>query len=173
MTVQEASMAEDSPRIQARISGEVAGWLDGRADRMHAGSRHQQAAAELALWRTALNIELGRIRLTLGQANCLADVLNGHMIAPMIASRPGLVYAECYDAFQIARDIPLASDVSSYGAKHGPKGCDPAEWEQDLLGYLGRLNAVADHALADAIARWWDIQGIDFGSVGLEILEDV
>lgn len=156
-------MADDNPRIQARISPETAGWLDGRARRMNTGSRHQQAAAELAMWRAALNIELSRIRLTLGQANCIGDVLNGHLPGTMIMSRPGLVYAECHDAFQIARDIPLSwnPDVSSFGAKHGPEGCDPEKWEADLLNYLGRLSAVADHALLDAIARWWDIPDAD------------
>jgi hypothetical protein len=182
----DTAKTEDYPRIQARISGEIAGWLDGRAERMHGGSRHQQAATELGLWRSALNIELGRIRLTLGQANCIADVLNGYAMLPGLGSRPGLVYAECYDAFAIARESPVP-DLSSYGAKHGPEGCDPAKWEQDLLGYLGKLSTVADHALADAIAKWWDIQDIDwegheptedeareadirlFGSVGLEV----
>lgn len=154
-------MAEDYPRIQARISSEIAGWLDGRAARMTAGSRHQQASTELALWRAALNVELRRIRLTLGQANCIADVLNGHGTPAAIGSRPGLIYAECYDAFQIARDIPLSPDVSSFGAKHGPEGCDPAKWEADLLDYLGRLSSVADHALMDAIAKWWDIPDVD------------
>lgn len=156
-------MADDNPRIQARISDGMAGWLDGRARRMNTGSRHQQAAAELAMWRDALSIELRRIRLTLGQANCIGDVLNGHLPGTMIGSRPGLVYAECYDAFQIARDIPLSRnpDVSSFGAKHGPEGCDPAKWEADLLNYLGTLSAVADHALLDAIAKWWDIPDTD------------
>jgi hypothetical protein len=181
-------MVEDYPRIQARISGEIAGWLDGRAERMHTGSRHQQAAAELGLWRSALNIELGRIRLTLGQANCIADVCNGWAMGPAIGSRPGLVYAECYDAFAIAREAPVP-DLSSYGAKWGPEGCDPKQWEQDLLDYLGKLNAVADHALMDAIAKWWDITGVEwdhdptedevremeihlFGTVGLEVTAD-
>ena len=150
-------MAQDYPRIQARIRPEVAGWLDGRAGRMHGGSRHQQAATELGLWRSALGIELGRVRLTLEQANCVADVLNGPMLDAALGSRPGLVYAECYDAFAIAREAPVP-DLSSYGAKHGPEGCDPKQWEQELLDYLGKLSTVADHALRDAIARWWEIE---------------
>jgi hypothetical protein len=157
----EVTKVEDYPRIQARIGNEIAGWLDGRAEQMHTGSRHQQAAVELGLWRSALYTELGRIRLTLGQANCIADVLNGSAMNPVIGSRPGLVYAECYDAFAIAREAPIP-DLSSYGAKWGPEGCDPAKWEQDLLDYLGKLNAVADHALMDAIAKWWDMPEPDW-----------
>jgi hypothetical protein len=149
-------MAEDYPRIQARISDDAAQWLDGRAERMHTGSRHQQAAVELGLWRSALEIELGRIRLTLAQANCIMDVCNTGTVDAAVGSRPGLVYASCYDAFQIAREAPIP-DLSSYGAEWGPDGCDSAQWEQDLLDYLGTLNAVADHALRDAIARWWSL----------------
>jgi hypothetical protein len=181
-------MTEDYPRVQVRISGEIAGWLNGRSDRMHTGSRHQQAAVELGLWRSALKIELGRIRLTLDRANCIGDVLNGHAMSPAVSSRPGLVYAECYDAFAIARETPVP-DLSSYGAKWGPEGSDPKQWEQDLLDYLGKLNSVADHALMDAIAKWWDIPETDwegreptedearevgvrrFGYVGIEVME--
>jgi len=153
-------MEDGSPRIQARISPEIAGWLDGRAGRMHGGSRNQQATTELALWRMVLDCELRRIRLTLAQANCIADVCNGFMLDAAIGSRPGLVYAECYDAFQIAREAPVP-DLSSYGAKWGPEGGDSAKWEQDLLDYLGKLSPAADHALRDAIAKWWDLPDPD------------
>ena len=149
-------MAEGYPRIQSRISADIAEWLDGRAERMNGGSRHQQAAAELVLWRSVLDIELGRIRLTLGQANCIANVCSGWLMDAAVGSRPGLVYAECYDAFQIAREAPVP-DLSSYGAKWGPDARAAAQWEQDLLHYLGGLNAVADHALRDAISRWWQL----------------
>jgi hypothetical protein len=151
----------DHPRVQTRVSGEVAGWLDGRSSRMHTGSRHIQAGLELGLWRSVLNLELGRVRLTLGQANCLADVLNNPVMTPAVATRPGLIYAECYDAFAIARETP-ARDVSSYGAKWGPDGCDAKAWEQELLDYLGKLSPAADHALTDAIAKWWNIPDADW-----------
>ena len=93
-----------------------------------------------------------------------------------------------HDAFHIARETPVP-DLSSYGAKHGPQGCDPAKWEQDLLDYLGMLNAVADHALRYAIATWWNLPDMEplpedatdkdhqeaeikrFGSVGIEIVK--
>ncbi len=47
--------------------------------------------------------------------------------------------------------------------------------EQELLAYLRRLSPVADHALADAIARWRE-QSLDatvdgFGKVGLRVVE--
>jgi hypothetical protein len=156
-------MASNDRDVHFRLTEGLAGWIDGRMQRMHGGNRHGQAQAELGMWRDTLAGELRRIRLTLGQAACVADVLNGTMLTPGIAASLGIAYAECYDAFRLAREdrsgnplpAPL-SDVSSYGAKHGPEGTDPAQWEQDLLDYLGRLGPAADMALRDAIARWWD-----------------
>lgn len=148
-----------NPRIQARLSDDMASWLAGRAERMHTGGHNQQAITELGLWRAVLEAELRRIRLTISQARCIADVCNGWLMDATIGIRPGLVYAECYDAFQIARET--GGNISSYGAKHGPEGCDPAKWEQDLLDYLGGLSPAADHALRDAIARWWELPDDD------------
>jgi hypothetical protein len=56
--------------------------------------------------------------VTLAQASCLADVLNGVLIQPGISLRPGMVHAEASDVFQIARDRPIP-DESSYGTKWG------------------------------------------------------
>jgi hypothetical protein len=162
-------------RLQVRIGDTLAEWLKDRAQRMHAGSSNIQARSELELWYSALGTELRRIRLTLAQASCIADVCNGWLMDATMAGSLPLVYAECYDAFQIARDVApgLPPDVSSYGAKWGPEGSDPATWEQDLLGYLRTLSPVADHALRDAISRWWEmdlepsVEG--FAKVGLRV----
>jgi hypothetical protein len=181
-------MAASEERLQFRIDAGTAEWLASRAKRMPLASLDRrsteasvintQARTELALWRLALKAELGRIRLTLGQALCLADVLNGHIVEASVASGVGLAFTECYDAFRLARGGP-APDVSSYGAKHGPEGCDPAEWERALADYLGTLGPVADYALRDAIARWWEEVSQDaeladtaegFGVVGLPIV---
>lgn len=176
--------AEESLRF--RIDGEAAEWLRSRAERMQlaldrrsteTSAVNKQAGVELGLWRMAQDAELGRIRLTLAQAMCVADVLNGAILEPRISSGIGLAYAGCYDEFRLARTGPVP-DVSSYGAKHGPEGCDPAKWEQALLDYLGSLGPVADFALRYAIARWWEevsqIQELadsaeGFAAVGLRV----
>jgi hypothetical protein len=160
-----------NPRIQIRLRDDDALWLAGRAERMHtavapSGSHNKQAALELSMWRGALVLELRRIRLTLAQASCVADVCNGWAMDATFGA--GLVYVECHDAFRIARDVPagLNPEISSFGAK----------WEieeQVLLDYLGGLDPVADHALRDAIACWWQ-QNLDatvegFGAVGLKV----
>lgn len=137
----------DTSRIQSRLDAGTAAWLDSRGARMRLGSHHQQASAELALWQAALAAELRRIRLTAAEARCLADVMGGVTLTPAIG-RPGVCYAEASDAFRIAAERDPAS-ISSYGAKHGID-------EARLLDYLGRLGPAADHALADAISRWWD-----------------
>jgi hypothetical protein len=155
-------------RVQVRLDDELAGWLADRTTRMLTGSHNVQARLELDMWRATLRAELRRIRFTLAQASCLADLLNGVLIQPGISIRPGMVYAEASDAFQIARDTPIP-DHSSYGAKWGID-------EQALLEYLARLGPAADHALLDAFSRWWDQdhdRSLDgFAAVGLTVVPD-
>lgn len=155
----------DLTRIQVRVSPEAGAWLGDRAGRMQTGSHHEQARAELAMWRDALAAELRRIRLTRAQASCLADVLNGTLIQPGIGR---LVYAEVADAFMLANDGPVPG-YSSYGKKWGID-------EQALLEYLLRLGPTADHALLDAFSRWWALDGEatveGFAEVGLMVADE-
>lgn len=175
------AMADDG-RVQFR-DVELAGWLRDRAKRMpftrdrrstDGSPVNGQAKAELTLWRMALEAELGRIRITLAQASCIADVLNVGVLEAALGAPLGLAYAECYDAFRFARTGP-APDVSSYGAKWGPEDGDPAKWEQELLELLGALGPAADFALRDAISRWWKSDGEPtvegFAAVGLRVTE--
>jgi len=152
-------------RVQVRLDDTAAAWLAGRAARMHGGSTHQQARAELGLWHAVLDAELRRIRLTGAELACVADVAGGSLIRPVVSAGIGAVYAQCYDAFRVAREHDPAR-ISSYGAKHGIG-------EQDLLDRLGALGPAADHALADAISRWWagdlDATAEGFAAVGLRV----
>jgi hypothetical protein len=158
--------AEANPRIQARVANHLAEWLDGRARRMYGGGRNQQAITELGLWKMALDAELRKIRLTVPQAECIAEVLDGTLLTTSIAGSLPLVYAECAGAFDIARDSPIP-ESAAYGTRWGID-------EQELLAYLRRLSPVADHALADAIARWREqdlpatVDG--FAKVGLRVI---
>jgi hypothetical protein len=157
----------DNSRIQARLANHLAEWLDGRAERMHGGGRNQQAITELGLWRMALDAELRKIRLTVPQAACIADVLDGTLLPASIAGSLPLVYAECASAFDIVRDTPIPGG-NAYGATWNID-------EQELLAYLRRLSPVADHALADAIARWrehnLDATVDGFAQVGLRVVD--
>ena len=132
---------------------------------MHGGSIHQQARAELGLWHAVLDAELRRIRLTGAELACVADVAAGSLLQPAVSLHAGTVYAQCYDAFRLTREYDPAG-ISSYGAKHGID-------EQDLLDRLGALGPAADHALADAISRWWagdlDATAEGFAAVGLRV----
>jgi hypothetical protein len=155
-------------RIQTRISERLETWLTGRAGHFHTGSADQQARTELELWNSTLGAELRRIRLTLKQASCVADVCNGWVMGPGIAIGTGQVFAECHDAFQLARSGP-GGDISSYGERWGID-------EQELLQYLSTLGPAADHALQDAIARWWELDDDatveSFAKVGLRVTDD-
>lgn len=129
-------------RIQTRVSTELHEWLSGRGKLMHEAGADLQARTELEMWRAALAAELRRIRLTLAQMNCIADVAKGSMLSPgAIAINIPLVYAGCFDEFGLDGD-------GSYGKKWGID-------EQELLTYLQGLGPTADHALAGAVARWW------------------
>jgi hypothetical protein len=63
----------------------------------------------------------------------------------------------------------LPSDLSSYGVKWGID-------ETALLDYLRSLGPSADHALSDAVSRWWANDGeptIDgWKDVGLRVFPD-
>jgi hypothetical protein len=159
-----------NPRIQARLNNDdpTAAWLTERSERMNTGSHNKQAVLELAMWRTALEIELRRIRLTLPQARCIAHVCDGSPLEPALGLSIGMVFGKCYDAFRLARQAQLP-EQSSYAAKWGID-------EQQLLDYLGSLGPAADHALLDAIARWWQqdnpeetVEG--FAKVGLRVTD--
>ncbi|MEU2426876.1 hypothetical protein ABZ619_38690 [Streptomyces sp. NPDC007851] len=139
-------------RITTRLTEPgLAAWLEDRTDRMNTGSNDIQARLELGMWRGALTAELRRIRLTVDQANCLADVMNGSLMDAALAGSAGIVFYNAADAFQLARETPFPGE-STYGAK----------WDIDeeaLLGYLRALGPTADHALHDAISRWWNTDG--------------
>ncbi|MFF7115463.1 hypothetical protein ACFY91_24575 [Streptomyces albogriseolus] len=152
-------------RISTRLSGELAEWLEDRTDRMMTGSPDIQARQELGMWRGALAAELRRIRLTVDQANCLADVMNGTILDAALSGSVPIVFFNASDAFQLARETPFPGE-SSYGKKWGIN-------EDALLDYLRRLGPTADHALHDAISRWWKknaeptVEG--WASVGLAV----
>ncbi len=132
-------------RIQTRITEDTYAWLEEREQRMHTGSPHVQARVELAMWAQVLREELRRIQLSLAQANCLGDVLNGNLMSFDSAHYPA-VLLEAQDAFALARENPHGEDT--YGHK----------WdldEEQLISYLKTLRPAAAHALHDAISRWW------------------
>lgn len=155
-------------RVQARVSSATAEWLADRATRMGTKSSHVQAKIELELWRTALAAELRRIPLTTAEAACLADVLNSPVMAPALSAGPvSHMYAEACEAFRLARETPVPSQAS-YASQWGID-------EQSLLDRLGRLGPTADHALRDAISRWWqhDLPATadGFAAVGINIVD--
>ncbi|MBQ1048488.1 hypothetical protein KBX50_08425 [Micromonospora sp. C51] len=153
-------------KVSTRVGPPTAQWLADRAARMHTGSVHLQVRAELELLQSLLSAELRRVRLTVEEASCIADVLNGLMLTSGVAVGAGRVYAECYDAFRMARETPLHGEPS-YGSKWGID-------EDDLLRRLGDLGPTADYALRDAMSRWWEkgheasVEG--FAAVGLRVV---
>jgi hypothetical protein len=155
--------------IHLRPGADLAAWLGSRRERIVPPlSGHLHARAELELWRAVIAAELRHLPpLTLPQASCIADALAGPQMQSAVAQGLGLVYAQVFDAFRLARSR-AGGDVSSFGAKHGVK-------EQEILDYLEGLSPAADHALADAISRWWqedlDATAEGFAAAGLRVTE--
>lgn len=136
-------------RIQARVSDDTTAWLVDRADRMMTGSHHQQAGVELGLWRGILATELRRLRFSVPELCCLADVTGGASLDAAHADNLPLMYANAFDAFRTDFDSTTLS--GAYGEHHGID-------EQALLDKLIRLTPTQDHALTDALSRWWSQQ---------------
>jgi hypothetical protein len=152
----------DDNRIQVRIpaDGDLEKWLTDRAKRMRS-SPHVQARTEMELCRYFLELELQDLRIPLAWINCIADVLNGAALDAFVGYPTGIVFGEVSDAFQSAKRL------SSYGAK----------WhvdEEDVLDWLVELRPTADHALRDAVSRWWvaDLPPTDEGwaAVGINVI---
>lgn len=165
---------EDSQRLQFRVPGEMARWLDGRAQLALTGnSTDMQAKADLTLLRDLLTSELRGIRLTLEQALAVADVLGGPPLEPYPGTPFGLAYTTMYEEFQHARGGPVRG-YSSYGRKHAPRGEDWEKWEDALLDYLRGLTPTQDYALRWAIAAWWkqdaETDAERFAAVGLRVI---
>ncbi len=152
-------------RVGFRLNPAVEEWLESRRARMYSPSRSIQAHTELGLWRTVLAEELKRIRLTLGEAQCLASISGGPMLQPTVGHRLGLLFAEAYDAFRLANE---GAEESSYGAHFGID-------EKKLLDWLAGLSPAADLALRDALSRWWETRIDDdaerFRAVGINVID--
>jgi hypothetical protein len=157
----------DSPRLQVRVSADLERWIADRAERVGVTPRSTdlQLRAELEMWREGLALELARIGLSVAEASALADVVGGPLLWAGLGAS---VRFQAEDAFRIAREAdPSGGAVSSYGAKHGID-------EGALLVKLAALGPVGDHALADALSRWWASDGEadakGFRAVGIRVL---
>jgi hypothetical protein len=160
-------------RIQCRIPAELHDWLHERSGLSMRNSTDQQAEEDLGLLRMILDAELRGVRLTLGQAMCVADALKGTDLKPAVGGPLGLAFTGCCDAFMDARMGPVPGQ-SSYGAKWSPAPEMWEEWEDFLLGYLQALRPAADYALRYAVALWWErnlgATPEGFAAVGLRII---
>lgn len=154
-------------RIQFRAGDPLFAFLALRSLRMGTASADLQARAEIEIWRSVMAAELRRIPLTLAEASCLAGILKGHPLTrgPVSASIP-VCYAECRQAFELARDIAGETDSGQWWGK--------AFSEDALLAKLQRLGPAADVALEDAIAYWhhrqFDPTPDGFARAGLRII---
>ena len=137
-----------------RPDKDLAAWMVGRAERsMSPSGLSARTRTEIILWRTALGLELSRQRWTLDELAVIAQACNGVVMSDALGVSAGLVAVEVSDM------------ISREGSADG----------DELVGRLMRLGPTADHALADAVCRWW-IAGGDhtiagWAAVGVRVLE--
>lgn len=136
-------MTAQTDLVKVRVPADLVDWLKGRAARtMTQEPIGPRARTELVLWRGHLAAELARLRLTLAELGCLADILNGTIADDSIAvGRVSALAAEVIDG--------LRGDPGAYGDKWGID-------ERALEDLALNLGPTATHALRDAIARWWE-----------------
>jgi hypothetical protein len=78
----ERPVTAEPARVTVRLSAELIYHLASRARRTASGQPPQaQIVTEVALLRSLLDLELRRVPLTVAEAGCLADVLNGALVA--------------------------------------------------------------------------------------------
>ena len=107
-----------------------------------------------------MRLEAGRITFTLAEADTLAAIVGGPLLAGGVGPR---LLAEVLDAFDVA-----GSGLSSYGRQFGID-------EDRLVGKLRGIGPSADLALRIAFATWWSLpdEDRDYTLVGLRIVDDV
>lgn len=131
------------PKIQVRVDGGTVAWLADRAERMESGtSADVQARTELALWRMVLDAELRRQRWSCAELCFIADVVAGSTILPTIGH---VLFAEVGDVLRL-------DGADKWNDKWGVDA-------RSVLRRLASLSPTADHALHDAISRWWHADG--------------
>jgi hypothetical protein len=145
-----------------RVDDDLAGWITDRAERaMRMESLGVHIRTEVQKWRTIVGAELRHLRFTIGEIGLIADVFGGSLITDAISSRPPMAAIEVMDA----RD----GMEGSYGDKWG---VDEMALVEKLLG----LGPAADHALIDAVSRWWAADGehtaAGWAAVGLTIRDN-
>ena len=112
----------------------LAAWMLGRAERsMSPSGLSARTRTEMILWRAALGAELDRQRWMLDELAVIAQACNGVVMSDALGVSAGLVAVEVSD--MITREGSADND--------------------ELVGRLMRLGPTADHALADAVCRWW------------------
>jgi hypothetical protein len=145
-------------RIQVRIAQDLSDWLTHRAQRTaNPETPDLRARAELQLWRGHLAAELARQRWTLGEIGLIADVHNGVLLDDSIGG---------ISMFAAAVIEETQAAPGSYGDKHGVD-------EDALTRKLLHLGPTATHALADAVATWWEQERehtpADWAEVGVRL----
>ena len=130
-------------RIQFRAEPNLLDWLADRAERYSCGgSIHLAAENDLLAFREVLDAERQRLRFTVAELNCLADLTKTTVIEPLKSI--GSLAHELDDAIRLAREYP--DDEEDFPAKWGADA-------DDLLRKLRALSPGGELALLDILNK--------------------
>jgi hypothetical protein len=157
----EDAQGAKSTRVALSVPPSQLKWVQEMSELMFIPATAGTITSLLDAVQGLLKLELRRIPLTVGEAGCIADVLNGALVLSPPVLGP-VLYAELSDAFSFAQG----------GASYGTK------WSIDEQALAKRMLAIgptADLALRIAIAQWWKTPDkrsdeAGFRAVGLNIV---
>ena len=148
-----------APRVEFRATGGLGAWLESRRERtVLARDRDgggtalgMQARLELALWRDVLAAELAAMPpIPLAWADALTEVTGGEQMSAAIAAvRPdGSHYPVLWAEWSVRRADIAGHPGNTFAARYGLD-------EDKLDSWLKSLSPARDHAVRDALSRWW------------------
>jgi hypothetical protein len=171
MTATEDQAASTAaPNVQFRARGGLDAWLASRQERTilaGAGSLGEQARLELHMLGDLLAAELRAMQpVPLAWAHALTEVSGGDQMSAGIAQvrEDGSLRPVLWAEWIVCRHDATASGHpgNTFAARYGLD-------EDDLDAWLRSLSPARDHAVRDALSRWWaQVWPMDGARIGEE-----
>jgi hypothetical protein len=155
MTAPEDTQASTAaPNVQFRATGGLGSWLASRQERTilaGGGGLGMQGRLELSLWRDVLTAELAALPpIPLAWADVLTEVSGGEQMSAAVASvrDDGSWWPVLWAEWAVRRQDTGGHPDNTFAARYGID-------EDALDQWLRALSPARDHAVRDALSRWW------------------
>lgn len=148
-----------APQVQFRATGGLGSWLASRRERTilaadrggDASKLGMQARMELSLWRDVLAAELASMApVPLAWADVLTEVSGGEQMSAAVAAvrDDGTWWPVLWAEWAVRRQDTGGHPDNTFAARYGID-------EEAVDGWLRSLSPARDHAVRDALSRWW------------------